>query len=639
MNWGDREACARCGAEHPSAVPCPPPAATPLPGASAPDGVTERQATPDPLIGTRVGSFHVVKLIGQGGMGRVYLAEHPAIGSRVAIKFLDDRMASSPEAIGRFYDEARAVNLIGHENIVAIYDLAVLPNGLYYFVMEHLEGETLGARLARGRLAALEALDVLVQLTDALQCAHERGVVHRDLKPENVFLLPRRGKKHFVKLVDFGIAKLRDEAGRSGRTQTGFIVGTPDYMAPEQCDQGPVDARTDVYALGVMAYELLAGRLPFAGRSVAQLLLAHLQQAPPPPSALEPTIDPVAEQAILRALQKRPDDRFRDMAAFGEALAAALEHERARQAPAHPASSQPSPLPRGGEGESSTPEPTVEVRVGSGPARTLAVAELTRGGLFLRAEGALPPLFSRVELRLAHPALRATLTLRGEVVRQVAPAEAGAWRVSPGFAVQLIDLTPEARAALAAVEDARREAGPATTQPLTPDPPARLAELEARGGTSHYAFLGLPLDAEFAEIRRAAKALRSELEALRAAPGLSGRATRLLARLDTAAQALAIPSERLAYDALRGNHRGVARCVSAGIPAALVEARRREFLADRPGNAVEAQRQLSRAQVARKMSNAAAATAAYEAALAADPLDLGAHEAYLAFRRESSGSE
>ncbi|HEY6003060.1 MAG TPA: serine/threonine-protein kinase [Anaeromyxobacter sp.] len=317
-------ACARCGGMHAASDPCVASGLTlafGAPGASAEPPADALPAAADPLIGSRVGSFDVVRLLGRGGMGTVYLAEHPVIGSRVAVKFLHESMASDPAAVARFYDEARAVNLIGHENIVGIYDLSMLPPNRYFFVMEYLEGQTLDALLRAGPVEPAVARDVLLQMCDALQCAHEHGVVHRDLKPENVFLVRRRGKSHFVKLVDFGIAKLRVR-GTRGSTQAGFIVGTPEYMAPEQCGEGVIDARTDVYALGVMAFELATGRLPFHGKGVTQLLLAHLKEAPPAPSTLA-AVPRELEAAILRALEKDPARRFQDMTSFAEALRAA----------------------------------------------------------------------------------------------------------------------------------------------------------------------------------------------------------------------------------------------------------------------------------------------------------------------------
>jgi serine/threonine-protein kinase len=475
---------------------------------------------------------------------------------------------------------------------------------------------------------------VLVQVCDALQCAHDHGVVHRDLKPENVFLVQRRGKAHFVKLVDFGIAKLRG-AGATGRTQAGFIVGTPEYMAPEQCDDGPIDARTDVYALGVIAFELATGRLPFRGTTVPQLLLAHLREAPPRPSELAP-VSPALERAILRALEKDPAARFPDMASFADALRAAVTTtEIATPRPLPTPAATPAPA---APARSPVDALAVEVAAAGGmPVRTPAV-ELTRGGLFLRAEGALPPLRARVRLALAHPSLRARVELEGEVVRHVSAAEAAAWRMTPGFAVQFVTPSPEARAAIGALADElRRDTPPPAAVPSPNAIAERLAALEARGDAP-YALLGVPSDAEFADVRRALRALRDELEAIRARPLAAdhpARATALLVRLEAAQDALGTPAARLAHDARAGNVGGVARCIAAGVPAALVAARRRELLAEFPARAAEARRQLARAQVARKLGNAAAAREAYGAALEADPLDVDAHAAFAEFERSA----
>jgi serine/threonine-protein kinase len=586
-------------------------------------------------------------------MGTVYLGEHPVIGSRVAVKFLHESMASDPAVVARFYDEARAVNLIGHENIVGIYDLSMLPSGRYYFVMELLEGETLSARLRAGPLAPEVAKDVLLQLCDALQCAHEHGVVHRDLKPENVFLVPRRGKAHFVKLVDFGIAKLRG-AGR--QTGDGLIVGTPEYMAPEQCDEGPIDARTDVYALGVMAFELLTGRLPFQGRSVPQLLVAQLREAPPRPSTLAP-VAPGLEAAILKALEKDPAARFQSMEDLAEALEAAAWETGRLQAPgarlqapepradvAPPPAFSPEPGARSPGAAPAAPptaapnEPAVaaELRAPGAAAARLPVAELTRAGVFLQVERGLPPLLSRVKVALSHPSLKVPLELDAEVVRHVTSAEAQAWKMTPGLALQFLGAPPEARAALARLADeVRREPATPPAAPSAADADARLDALEARREGGPYALLGLPPDAEFSDVRRAVRLLREELEALRVhplGPEHPRRATALLVSVASAHDALATPAARLDHDARRGNHAGVERCLQAGIGEAVVEARRRELLAAEPARAAEAARQLSRAEVARKLGNARAAAEAYEAALRADPLDRRARSGWAALR-------
>jgi serine/threonine-protein kinase len=282
----------------------------------------------------------------------------------------------------------------------------------------------------------------------------------------------------------------------------------------------------------------------------------------------------------------------------------------------------------------------VELAGGDAP-RHLVAAEVTRAGLFLRAESDLPRLFSRVQLSVSHPALKARLALTGEVVRHVSPAEAEQWHMAPGFAVQLTDLTPERRAALADLAESLHAAPAAPAQPAARTAGDRLAELEGRPAATHYGLLGLPPDAEFAEVRRAARELRAQLEAVRARPegaDQHARATALLARLDLAQHALSVPAERLRYDAQRGNYLGVARCVAAGIPQGVIEARRREYLEANPSKAREAQSHLARAQVARKLKNAPAAVAAFEAALAADPLDLPTLDAYVAYRRESGGA-
>jgi serine/threonine-protein kinase len=557
------------------------------------------------------------------------------------VKFLHESMASDPAVVSRFFDEARAVNLIGHENIVGIYDLSLLPPSRYYFVMEYLEGETLQALIRAAPLDARVVVDVLLQMCDALQCAHEHGVVHRDLKPENVFLVQRRGKRHFVKLVDFGIAKLRG-AGATGRTQAGFIVGTPEYMAPEQCEDGAIDARTDVYALGVIAFELATGRLPFRGATVPQLLLAHLRERPPPPSQLAP-VDPLLERAILRALEKDPAARFPDMASFASAL---REVPAAARAPALAPGPAAAPAPAAIPTEPAIPslpspveELAVEVAAPGGPPARAPAVELTRGGLFLRADGALPPVRARLRIALAHPSLRAKVEVEAEVVRHVSAAEAAAWHMTPGYAVQFVGPSPAARAAIGALADELRRDTPAPGPPASPAATSeRLAALEGRR-EGPYAFLALDPDAEFSDVRRALRALREELEGVRArpqAPDEPARATALLARLEAAQDVLGTPAARLAHDARAGNPAGVARCLAAGVPDPLVRARRAELLAEFPERAEAARSHLARAEVARKLGNRDAARQEYEAALAADPLDLAAHEAFAAFARSAA---
>jgi len=575
-----------------------------------------------------VGSFQVRRLLGRGGMGTVYLGEHPVIGSKVAIKFLHESMCASPELVGRFYDEARAVNLIGHENIVAIYDLALLPPARYYIVMEFLDGAPLSALLRAGRLDRPAGLDILLQLADALRAAHDRGVIHRDLKPENVFLIQRGHQRNFVKLVDFGIAKLADRQSTS-RTAAGVIIGTPEYMAPEQCENGKIDRRTDIYALGVMAYEVATGRLPFTGQVIPQLLVAQVRQLPPRPRDVDPTVPASLEAVLLKALAKDPADRYQDMAGLGAALE---EVRRELTAP------KPPPRPRG-ELVARPRAPELDVRGPDGHRRRLRPSQVTRGGLFLSDEGVLPPLFSRVALLVPREG-GAPVEIEGEVVRHVAAGDAARWHMAQGFALQLGALVPQQRAAIDGLAALLASPPALTPQPVSVPAPLALTALEQRASAGPYELLGARPEDGFPEVRERARAVRRDLEALRSGLSPEEQTTRLaavLARIDAAVALLGNTGERLMFDARRGTFQGVAHCVTAGTPAAVIAARRQALLAEDPRRAAEAQRHLARAQVASKLGNAPSALAEYASALRSDPLDLDLHKAYWELKRKVEG--
>jgi serine/threonine-protein kinase len=327
---------ASTGSQPPGARPV-----SPIPGFPQPAGATPApqqpiatpargdgpQAPPDadsdPLIGTNIGSFKVVKKLGVGGMGTVYLGEQAFIGSKVAIKVLHPHLASNPSLVQRFYAEARAANVIGHEHIVNIIDLNLLPPNRYYFIMEYLEGKSL-SELSRPMSHAL-LVHILSQVCDALQAAHEHGVVHRDLKPENVILIKRGRNDHFAKILDFGIAKLFSTELAGQRTAAGMIMGTPEFMAPEQTAAENVDGRTDLYSLGVIAYELATGKLPFTGKNVADLLIAHRMTPPVPPHEVNPQVPLGVSAAIMKALAKTPDERWQNADELREALEVTME--------------------------------------------------------------------------------------------------------------------------------------------------------------------------------------------------------------------------------------------------------------------------------------------------------------------------
>jgi serine/threonine protein kinase len=283
--------------------------------------VTQPSADPRlPLAGDKfAGKYEIVRVIGEGGMGIVYEAMHLRLQQRVAIKLLQPRVLYMPDVVARFEREARAACRLRSRHAVRILDVDQVPGGLAYMVMEYLEGHDLSQELHhRVRLQVAEAVDYVLQACVAMAEAHASGVVHRDLKPSNLFLVDEAGRRT-IKVLDFGISKMTTD-GESHVTSTFATMGTPLYMSPEQIRSAKnVDARTDIWALGVILYELLLGERPFAGTTTAAAA-AIVADNPPP---LHERIDlPAAlEQVVMTALAKKPEDRFRDVRALAEALA------------------------------------------------------------------------------------------------------------------------------------------------------------------------------------------------------------------------------------------------------------------------------------------------------------------------------
>jgi serine/threonine-protein kinase len=260
--------------------------------------------------GTQVGEYQVTGKLGEGGMGTVFAAVHPVIGKKVAIKVLNAGLSQDESIVQRFVQEARSVNQIGHRNIVDIFAFGQLPSGRQYFVMEFLSGKSLKQWLDEGPMSYADAFSVLHEVADALSAAHAEGIVHRDLKPDNIFLAENKRGGKTVKLLDFGIAKLLrgDDGHGVHQTRTGAPMGTPLFMSPEQCLGKPVDARTDIYSLGVIMFELFTGRLPFPGPSYIETVNGHISQAPPNPTELADIPEPLAA-VILHCLEKDPANR------------------------------------------------------------------------------------------------------------------------------------------------------------------------------------------------------------------------------------------------------------------------------------------------------------------------------------------
>jgi serine/threonine-protein kinase len=290
--------------------------------------IVARAATEDlDRLGETLGSYRILDVLGRGGMGNVYRAEHVKLGREVALKLLRGDYASRRDAVARFFQEARTVNRVRHRNIVDVTDFVELDDGTTFIIMELLTGQSLG-NWARTGIDLPRALAVLVQICDGLAAAHEIGVIHRDLKPDNIFIVPTADGAELVKLLDFGVAKLvnRDDEDLGFQTVAGSVIGTPAYMSPEQAGGMPVDPRSDIYSLGAIMYELFCGQPMFQGRSFGEYVRKHLVEMPPPPRATPAgaQLDPRIDALIMKCLEKDPDQRFAAIGELRDALLALL---------------------------------------------------------------------------------------------------------------------------------------------------------------------------------------------------------------------------------------------------------------------------------------------------------------------------
>jgi eukaryotic-like serine/threonine-protein kinase len=324
---------------------------------------------PDLEAGEVVGEYVIDGKLGQGGFGAVFRASHPLIGKVVAIKVLARRFSVDPEMVERFQAEARAVNQIRHRHIIDIFSFGRLADGRAYYAMEYLDGETLGDKLAREtRLPFEAALPILRAIARALDAAHGKGIAHRDLKPDNVFLARSSDDgDEFVKLLDFGIAKLmRTEDSLKSKTRTGMPMGTPYYMSPEQCRGRDVDHRTDFYAFGVLAYELLTGTFPIDGEDYMTILMKQISDEPPPASSRYAELPDGVDDVLAWLMRKDPADRPPSLAVAMQALDTAAE-AAGIVVPRAPRSA-PIDVPRPSRGQAAMATPSAQVAV---PTHTL----------------------------------------------------------------------------------------------------------------------------------------------------------------------------------------------------------------------------------------------------------------------------
>ncbi|KAF0214651.1 MAG: serine/threonine protein kinase bacterial, partial [bacterium] len=286
-------------------------------------------AKEDPLIGEVVDNKYLVECkVAKGGTASVYRAKHIQLDLSVALKVMHSHLATDKTAIERFRREAFAAMHIRHPNAIAILDFSICSDGMVYVVTEFLSGVSLRERILQNYVFSIaEANEIIQQACAAVFVAHKRGIIHRDLKPDNIFLHKDQGQE-VVKVLDFGIAKLGDEQpinDFSGRlTRHGYVLGTPHYMAPEQCQDKEVDARTDVYALGIVLYEMLTGRVPFNAKTYSAIVYQKVKETPPPMYEIRSDIHPLVDGVVRRALAKKPDDRPESMMTFARELELAV---------------------------------------------------------------------------------------------------------------------------------------------------------------------------------------------------------------------------------------------------------------------------------------------------------------------------
>ncbi len=315
----DQKICPTCGTEYPlSERFCPR------------DGTALRSTNAQgDLMGTIVAErYHILKKLGEGGMGQVYLAEHVKMGRKAALKVMNPGMNQDPDAIARFNREAANASRLNHPNVCAIYDFGETPEGLIYLAMEFIEGESLTSLIEKnGVLAAPRAASIIHQAADALGVAHDYGIVHRDLKPDNIMISRNRDGSDLVKVVDFGIAKASSSDAQKV-TKTGLVVGTPEYMSPEQLAGDKLDGRSDIYSLGLVAFNCLTGTLPFPSNSAQEAMIMRLTDFPKTLAEMKPDVEwPVELQNVMdKALARDADERYQKAADFGRDIAKAVEN-------------------------------------------------------------------------------------------------------------------------------------------------------------------------------------------------------------------------------------------------------------------------------------------------------------------------
>ncbi len=657
-----QERCADCGGNHATGLCATQMGKPPPPVLTLEDFGAKSYGHKSLKVGERLNTWRLQRLLGRGSSADVFLAENEVTQAIAAVKVLRPELHDNPDMVRRFETEARTTNLVRHEHIVEIFDIGIFEGWQHYILLEHLDGKTL-AKLLERTVDPAVATRVVLQLCAGLGAAHAKGVVHRDLKPANVFVIQKGGQPH-AKLVDFGMARREELREGELRTQIGSILGTALYMSPEQTLGQPVDARADVYSLGVVMYELATQRLPFEGDGPIAVMRAHLNQAPTPPSRHEPSISPAYEEVIMRCLEKDPARRWQSMAELGRAIVGALQGKTPPAAPVAPPEPRRPPVPQitpqlGTSNAQSTTErhaaldvPTLrEARIPTqiaGPS-TLAklggvrrearvptsfgvqlfsetgeplgdalITDVSLSGAFVRTTLMLP-LFSRV--RLVGVSSAGPIDVIGEIVR----LELSDTRPS-GVGVRFADLGVDQRRVLEALQQKLLHPPAGTVGDAQAE--AVLEQFEARAEKGHYELLGVPKDSTTRRIRDVCERLAEEMSPKRfpnLTPDQLGRFELLRAKLTLAEEELIDPAQRAVYDAVNGNVLGVLRCITEGLDLDQLDTLRARFLRVVPQAEERTKAPLAIAAQAERQGDLNGAMQALADALCHDPLNLKLH--------------
>lgn len=615
--------CVRCQIEHPIRTVCPS-----LPGSSRPEeGAAQGGLLHGPLV--------LQKQLGSGATGTVYLAQHMSTGAEFALKVLHPHLASNATVKDRFYVETHVASRVVHPSVTRILDARPGPGGLPSLLMEYVAGESFSSLPLP--LPCADVVWMLGQVLEGLEAAHSRGVVHRDLKPDNLVLTRPKDGTPRVKVLDFGMVSVLAASFSQDELNAGMALGSPAYMAPEQWETTAADTRMDVYSLGVVGYRLVTGRLPFGGGRMGEVLLGQPEVRPLPPHVVDARVPKALSEVLMRAIARRPEERFQSAREFRDALLEAAPQAPVREAaPAREPAPAPTPVP------TLTPVPTpqagLQVRVrglsGQGT-HTVDVREVRADGLFIAHDGPLPQRAARLPMELTFQG-KALLCI-ADVVRHVSKDEARILGIAAGFSVRFAEPSEPLRQMLAQV---MARTAPPKVENAEPPADPELAQLLSRTAAlmhDPYVLLGLAPSASFEEVRQRAETALRKLGDFRQRPLPAAQRKELMtlgSRVDAARRTLGDPLARVGFDATRGNAHGIARCMAAGVSQEAVEPLRRAFLTARPGAEEKSRSFLARARQLETQNALRPAIDCYAKALALDPLNLPFQRHYWTLQRQ-----